>query len=104
MSQNIIAKYDKIPMITIATYTFTKIILTMIKAVKQHNNTSIFILMIRYVSYVEVAVSILNLQRSMILSFGGMSNSVMLNSITGAFVVIFILILGILMITRKELL
>ena len=35
MSQNIVTKYNEITMITIATYTFTKITTAIVKAVKQ---------------------------------------------------------------------
>ena len=102
MTQNIVTKYNEITMITIATYTFIKITMTLIKAVKHHGRTSSLLLIIYYISYAEVAVSILNLQRSMIASFGKMSNPNILNSLTGAVVCLFVLILGILMMKKTD--
>ena len=40
LSQDIAIKHEKIIMITIATYTFYKITMAIVKAVKQHNNPS----------------------------------------------------------------
>ena len=40
LSQNIASKHEKIVMITIATYTFYKITMAILKAVKQHKNPS----------------------------------------------------------------
>ena len=100
MTQDMATKYNEITMITIATYTFAKITMTLIKAVKHHRNTSSLLLIIYYISYAEVAVSILNLQRSMIASFGKMANSNILNRLTGVVVCLFVLILGILIMKK----
>lgn len=105
MSQNIVTKYSEITMITIATYVFVKITITVIKALTQHKSSSPLLTVIRNISYSEVSVSILNLQRSMIVSFGEMSNANILNGLTGAFVCVFVLTLSVLMIknhTRKD--
>ena len=75
LSQNIATKYGEIIMITIATYTFSKITMTVIKAVKQRKNPSPLLSVIRSISYAEVAASVLTLQRSMLVSFDGMSNT-----------------------------
>lgn len=77
LSQNIATKYGEIIMITIATYTFSKITMTVIKAVKQRKNPSPLLSVIRSISYAEVAASVLTLQRSMLVSFDGMSNTEM---------------------------
>ena len=103
LSQNIAAKHGEIIMITIATYTFYKITMAIVKAVKQHKNTSPLLKTIRNIGYAEVAASILTLQRSMLASFGTMSagNIHFMNAVTGAAVCLFVLILGLSMITKS---
>lgn len=100
MSQNIVTKYDKITMITIATYTFVKIGITIVKAVKQRNNHSPLLTVILFISYAEVSVSVLNLQRSMIATFEGMQKEHTMNAVTGAIVCFFVLLLGISMLKK----
>lgn len=102
LSQDIATKYDKIIMITIATYTFYKITITIIKAVKQHKNPLPLLSVIRSISYAEVAASVLTLQRSMLVSFGSMNNADIhtMNILTGSAVCLFVLILGIVLIIR----
>ncbi len=97
LSQNIAAKYGEIIMITIATYTFYKITIAIIKAVKQHKNSSLLLKTIRNIRYAEVAASILTLQRSMLVSFGAVEVDKiwLMNSVTGADVCLFVLMLGI---------
>ena len=103
LSQNIAAKHGEIIMITIATYTFYKITMAIVKAVKQHKNPSPLLKTIRNIGYAEVAASILTLQRSMLASFGSMStgNIHFMNAVTGAAVCLFVLILGLSMITKS---
>ena len=103
LSQNIAAKHDEIIMITTATYTFYKITMAIVKAVKQHKNTSPLLKTIRNIGYAEVAASILTLQRSMLASFGSMSvgNINFMNAVTGAGVCLFVLILGLSMIAKS---
>ena len=104
LSQNIATKHDEITMITIATYTFGKITMAIIKAVKQHKNPSPILAVIRTIGYAEVAASVLTLQRSMLASFGAMRAVEMLrmNACTGAAVCLFVLILGIVMIVKGK--
>ena len=103
LSQNIAAKHGEIIMITIATYTFYKITMAIVKAIKQHKNPSPLLRTIRNIGYAEVAASILTLQRSMLASFGSMStgNIHFMNAVTGAAVCLFVLILGLSMITKS---
>lgn len=108
LTQNIATKYEEIMMITIATYTFYKITMTIVKAIKQHKNTSLLLKTIRNISYAEVSASILTLQRSMLISFDSMDNKqvFLMNAMTGAVVCLFVLILSLSMIIetkRKEL-
>lgn len=99
LSQNIAAKHGEIIMITIA----TKITMAIVKAIKQHKNPSPLLRTIRNIGYAEVAASILTLQRSMLASFGTMSagNIHFMNAVTGAAVCLFVLILGLSMITKS---
>ena len=102
LSQNIATKYGEIVMVTIATYTFSKITMTVIKAVKQRKNPSPLLSVIRSISYAEVAAFVLTLQRSMLVSFGKMNDTDIhtMNTLTGSVVCLFILILGISLIIR----
>lgn len=103
LSQNIATKHGNIIMITIATYTFYKITIAIVKAVKQHKTPYPLLSTIRNIGYAEVAASILTLQRSMLVSFGTMSakNIHFMNAVTGTAVCLFILILGLSMITKS---
>ena len=104
LSQNIATKYGEITMITIATYTFTKIIMAIIKAVKYRHQNSPLMSIIQNIRYAEIAVSVLTMQRSMLVSFGNMEpyNALILNAFTGAGVTFFTLFLGIYMIKNNK--
>lgn len=104
LSQNIAAKYGEIIMITIATYTFYKTTMAIMKAVKQHKNPSPLLRTIRNIGYAEASASILTLQRSMLVSFGSMDNRQVrfMNAMTGAAVCVFVLILGLSMIIKSR--
>ncbi len=98
--------YGTIPMITIATYTFTKITLAIITAVKHKKDNTKLYKSINAIRYSEVAVSLLTMQQSMLVTFEdiGSSSDIILNACTGAGVCLFIFALGIITITssRKE--
>lgn len=100
LSQNIATKHGNIIMITIATYTFYKITIAIVKAVKQHS----LLRTVRNIGYAEVAASILALQRFMLISFGTMSakNIHFMNAVTGTAVCLFVLILGLSMMITKS--
>ena len=100
----IAVKHGEIIMITIAAYTFYKITMAIVKAVKQHKNPSPLLKTIRSIGYAEVSASILTLQRSMLVSFGSMDNSQVrfMNAMTGAVVCAFILILGLTMTVKSR--
>lgn len=104
LSQNTVAKHEEIVMITIATYTFYKITMAIVKAVKQHKNPSPLLRTIRNISYAEASASILTLQRSMLVSFGSMGSEqiCLMNAMTGAAVCMFVLLLGLSMITKLK--
>lgn len=102
LSQNIAVAYQTIPMITIATYTFYKIAATIVKAVQQRGDASALFLVLRTISYAEVAASLVTLQRSMLVSFGNIQaeQARWMNALTGAVICLFILLLGIFMMIR----
>lgn len=96
LSQNIAARHGEIIMITIAAYTFFKITRVIIRSVKQRKNSSPLLSVIRSISAAEAAVSVLTLQRSMLVSFGSMESEeiLIMNILTGTAVWIFVLTLG----------
>lgn len=102
LSQNITAKYGEITMITIAAYTFYKITMAVIRAMRQRKNPSPLLAVIRTISYAEVAASVLTLQRSMLVSFGAIDSAKvrLMNALTGAGICLFVLMLGIFMTIR----
>ena len=104
LSQNIATQHEEIIMITIATYTFYKVTMAIVKVVRRHKNPSPLLGIIRNISYAEVTASILTLQRSMLVSFGSMStgNIHFMNAVTGAAACLFILILGLSMIIKQK--
>lgn len=56
--QNVAVKHHEIVMITIATYTFYKITVAIIRAIKQRKNTVPLLIAIRTIGYAEVAASL----------------------------------------------
>ncbi len=104
LSQNIATKHEEIIMITIATYTFYKVTIALVKAVRQHKNTSPILRIIRNINYAEISASVLTLQRAMLVSFGSMNSKQIrfMNAMTGAAVYLFVLILGLSMITKSK--
>ncbi len=97
LTQKIAVKYDTIMMITIATYTFYKVIITVVRASKKRDDKLPLFSTLRCISYAEVAASVLTLQRSMLASFGSGDDefSFIMNAATGMVVFLFILALGI---------
>lgn len=87
----------EIMMITIAAYTFGKLGMAIGRAIRHRKNPSPFFAVLRATSYGAVAASVLNLQWSMIPSFGGMDpgRAHVLNVLTGAAACGLVLCLGI---------
>ncbi len=100
------ADYGTIPMIAIATFTFAKITLAIITAVKHKNDNTKLYKSINAIRYSEVAVSLLTMQQSMLVTFKDMDSGsdIILNACTGAGVCLFIFALGIITMrqSRKE--
>ena len=90
-------------MITIATYTFYKVVLAIINTVKVRKENSLLLSSIRNIGCADAAVSILSLQRSMLVSFGAMEREdiFLMNVLTGAGVFLIIVLLGIALIVKS---
>ena len=97
-------RYHEILMISMAVYAFTKITLAIIGIIKDAKNARPAIKCLRSLSLADAAVSIFALQRSMLVSFGGMStaNIQLMNALTGTAVYLFIALLGINLIGGKK--
>lgn len=82
-------------MISIAAYTFCKVIIAIVNAVKIAKHKSPLLATIRNITCADAAASILSLQRSMLVSFKGMSNSdiILMNTLTGVFICLFVFML-----------
>ncbi len=102
LTENIAARYDTVVMITIATYTFYKITVVILRAVKQRSNPSPLLAVFRNIDYADVAASFLTLQRSMFATFDKSAGTTAytMNVLTGATVSLLIFILGITMIRK----
>ena len=95
--------FDVIVMITIATYTFTKITISIIGMVKAKRSASPIFKILRNISLADACVSIYTMQRSMLVTFPGMEAAeiLLLNIFTGTAVWIVVLLLGINLIGGK---
>lgn len=98
------SKFHEIIMITIAVYAFTKITLAVIKLVQVRRQELPFVKTLRNISLASAAVSVFSLQRSMLVSFEGMSadNIALMNALTGTAVYLLVFILGINLIGGKR--
>lgn len=96
--------YGTITMITIATYTFPKIVIAVINLVKAKKRDSPLIITIRNISISDALVSMLSMQMSMFATFGkeeaGKSHT--MNVITGAGVCFCIVLIGLSMIYNSK--
>lgn len=97
-------KYHEIAMITIALYAFTKLTLAIYEFVKSRKNHSPHIKTLRSISFTDSVVSIYSLQRSMLVSFEGMSeaNIILFNTLSGIGMCLIVVCIGFNLILRKE--
>ncbi len=95
--------FNEIIMITIATYTFSKITIAIIGMIKARRSASPVLKTLRNISLSDACVSIYTMQRSMLVSFPGMKADkiLLLNIFVGTAVWIIILMLGINLIGGK---
>ena len=97
--------FPLVAMLAIATYTFTKITLATIKWLQARKRKSLKMLTLRNISFANALVSVFSLQRSMLVSFDGMSESNIriMNFATGSAVCATVFLLGIhLILTQKR--
>jgi hypothetical protein len=90
-------EYHMIVMIAMATYAFVKITFATIKLIKSHHSTSAVLITLRNISFADAFVSIFALQRSMLVSFEGMTEVeiVIMNTTLGSAVCVIVFLLGI---------
>ena len=96
--------HHKIIMITIATYTFTKITIAIIGMVKARHTASPVLKTLRNIALADACVSIYTMQRSMLQSFPGLTPEEIqiFNILTGTAVWIIVLFLGVNLIGGKR--
>ena len=99
-------KLHMIVMIAMAAYSFTKITLATIKLIKIRKSVSATFIALRNISFADAFVSIFALQRSMLVSFEGMSAAeiVIMNVALGSAVCVIIFLLGINLLRNKKIL
>ena len=98
-------KFHIIIMITIAAYSFAKIALAIVKLVKSRHSNSRKTIALRNISLASAFVSIFSLQRSMLVSFEGMSEAeiLLMNALTGTGVCIIVFLLGLNLVVKRTL-
>ena len=92
-----------IVMIAMATYAFTKITLATIKLIKARRSASATLITLRNISFADAFVSIFALQRSMLVSFEGMSEAeiVIMNAALGSAVCMVCFLLGLMLLRNR---
>ena len=93
-----------IVMIAMAAYAFTKITLATTKLVKARRSTSATLITLRNISFADAIVSIFALQRSMLVSFEGMTEAeiVIMNATLGSAVCVIVFLLGVNLLRNKK--
>lgn len=96
--------FHEIVMIAIAVYAFTKITLATVKLVKSRHIRSAKAVTLRNISFATAFVSIFSLQRSMLVSFEGMTEAGIriMNVATGCAVCIIVFLLGLNLVRKKK--
>jgi len=96
--------FHEIVMIAIAVYAFTKITIATVKLVKSRHIRSAKAVTLRNISFATAFVSIFSLQRSMLVSFEGMTESGIriMNGATGSGVCIIVFLLGLNLVKKKK--
>ena len=97
-------EFHLIVMLAIAVYAFTKITLATIKWIKARKSKSAKLITLRNISFADAFVSIFSLQRSMLVSFEGMSEIEIriMNVATGSAVCIIVFLLGLNLVQQKR--
>ena len=94
----------EILMIAMATYSFARITLAIINLIKARKSSSAKIITLRNISLSDACVSIFALQRSMLVSFGDMSQSdiCIFNAVIGTAVCVIVFMLGLNLVRNKK--
>ena len=89
-------EFHEIAMIAIAAYTFTKVTLATVNLIKARHTSLQRMITLKNVSFAEALVSVFSLQRSMLVSFKGMSawDIQVMNAIFGGVVCVTVFLLG----------
>ena len=97
-------EYHMIVMIAMAAYAFTKITLATIKLIKSRHSALAILITLRNISFADAFVSIFALQRSMLVSFEGMTEAeiVIMNAALGSSVCLIVVLLGINLLRSKK--
>ena len=95
-----------IVMIALAAYAFTKITLATIKLIKARRSSSATLITLRNISFSDAFVSIFALQRSMLVSFEGMTETeiVIMNATLGSAVCVIVFLLGLNLVRNRKIL
>jgi len=96
--------FPLVVMLAIAVYTFTKITLAAVKWIKERKSRSAKLITLRNISFADAFVSIFSLQRSMLVSFEGMTEIEIriMNTATGSAVCIIVFLLGWSLVRQKN--
>lgn len=94
--KNTAVKQDKIIMISIAAFTFYKVTVAIVNFVKTSKRNVLLEKTVRNISVADALVSVYSLQRSMLVSFRGMTQGEikLMNILTGTGVFIIVFLLG----------
>lgn len=97
-------EFPLVVMLAIAVYAFTKITLATIKWIKARKSQSVKLITLRNISFADAFVSIFSLQRSMLVSFEGMSEIEIriMDVATGSAVCIIVFLLGLNLLQRNR--
>ena len=93
-------------MIAIAVYAFSKMTIATVNFVKSRQSTSAKLITLRNISFADAFVSIFSLQRLMLVSFEGMTETEIqiMNLATGSAVCIIVFLLGLNLMRNKKIL
>ncbi len=96
-------EFHLIVMLAIAVYAFTKITLATIKWIKARKSQSAKLVTLRNISFADAFVSMFSLQRSMLVSFAGMTEREIriMNVATGFAVCVIVFLLGFNLVQQK---
>lgn len=96
VAYDVSVRHHEIIMISLALYTFIKLTLAAVSAVRVRKRGSPLLTALRNISCADAAASIFSLQRSMLVSFNGMSagETRIMNACTGTAAFLFVFALG----------